>query len=547
MPAPATNTPVTQSNSLVNNLGGTSGFGEAFIDRTDDGSSAKINITSIFGANGINFFGTTYTNIFINNNGNISFTSKLSAFTPTAIGADQAIPVIAPFWADVDTTDNAPTPTAGGNSTGSNLTWYDLDTVKGVLTITWDDVGYFSAQTDKLNAFQLQLINRGNGDFDIVFRYEDINWTTGSFSGGFNGLGGIIARAGFNKGDGINYFELPGSGIQDDVLALEQTVGQQTVGTQETPGVWVFGVRGGVIPGLGTNLDDNLVAPDGVDGFLSGGLGNDILTGGTGNDQLDGGSGIDVLNGGSGNDILTGGTGNDTLIGGSGSDNLDGGEGADILLLGGSGNDTYIVDNKGDKVFETTTTTSNLNAGGIDLVESSVSFRLGLFIENLTLTGTNAINGTGNALNNTIIGNTSANRLVSGGGNDRLNGGAGDDTLVGGIGVDTLIGGTGNDKFVFQTSSSSPAASPDIINGFEIGLDKIDLSEMDANDQATGKQTFSALVSGGTFSGVFANPGDLYFDGVAHILYGNTDSDAAAEFAIKLSGISSLSSTDVIL
>ena len=81
----------------------------------------------------------------------------------------------------------------GGNSTGSNRVYYALDTVNHIFTVTWDDVGYYSAHTDKLDAFQLQLIDEGNGDFDIEFRYEAINWTTGDLSGGNNGLGGTVA------------------------------------------------------------------------------------------------------------------------------------------------------------------------------------------------------------------------------------------------------------------------------------------------------------------------------------------------------------------
>ncbi len=98
------------------------------------------------------------------------------------------------------------------NSTGSDLVYYSLDSVNHVVTITWDDVGYFSQHDNLANAFQLQLIGLGNGDFDIVFRYEAVNWTTGDSSGGSGGLGGTPARAGYSAGDGnpSHYFELPG-------------------------------------------------------------------------------------------------------------------------------------------------------------------------------------------------------------------------------------------------------------------------------------------------------------------------------------------------
>jgi VCBS repeat-containing protein len=231
-------------NALVNGLGGSAGFGEQSLAANDDGSTGAIDITSVFGAQGLNFFGHYYTSIYINNNGNITFNSPTGQFTPSQITAGAGNPIIAPFWADVDTRgSHANTPTPGGNSTGSNLVYWDFDTVNGVFTVTWDDVGFYSGHTNHLNAFQLQLINRGNGDFDIVFRYEDINWTTGQASGGDNdGLGGSIARAGYSAGDGLHYFELPQSGNQAGMLALEATTGNTG-----TTGVDEFQVRNGTV------------------------------------------------------------------------------------------------------------------------------------------------------------------------------------------------------------------------------------------------------------------------------------------------------------
>ena len=139
----------------------------------------------------------------------------------------------------------------------------------------------------------------------------------------------------------------------------------------------------------------------------------------------------DVLTGGRGDDTLTGLAGNDTLNGGEGHDLLDGGLGTDTMQ-GGTDNDTYIVDAAGDAVME------NLNEG-TDTVQSSLTYTLGANVENLTLTGMAAINGTGNGLENSLIGNSA---------NNTLNGGAGNDRLDGGLGNDTMIGGTGNDTYV---------------------------------------------------------------------------------------------------
>ncbi|MDD1422766.1 cadherin domain-containing protein, partial [Dolichospermum sp. ST_sed1] len=152
--------------------------------------------------------------------------------------------------------------------------------------------------------------------------------------------------------------------------------------------------------------------------------------------DLSGFTGTVSFLGTAGNDWVKGGTGNDDLSGGNGNDYLNGGTGAD-LLIGGSGNDTYVVDNVGDIIAE------SLNSG-IDTVESSITWTLKTNLENLTLTGTTAINGTGNNLNNIIIGNT---------GNNTLNGGLGNDTLIGDLGNDTLIGGAGNDSYYVDNTA----------------------------------------------------------------------------------------------
>jgi hypothetical protein len=161
----------------------------------------------------INFFGTTYTNAYVNNNGNLTFRQPQSTFTPYAITAG-SVPIIAPFFADVDT-----------RGAGSGLAQYGAATFGGrpAFCVNWLDVGYYAARTDKLNRFQLLLVDRsdtGAGNFDIVMNYDEILWETGDASGGQSGLGGTSATVGYSAGTGQNsaFFELPGSRINGAFL-----------------------------------------------------------------------------------------------------------------------------------------------------------------------------------------------------------------------------------------------------------------------------------------------------------------------------------------
>ncbi len=327
---------------------------------------------------------------------------------------------------------------------------------------------------------------------------------------------------------------------------------------------------------------------------LWGEAGLDRLEGGVGNDTLDGGIGADTLIGGAGNDTyylgydavdiindnglltdvdtvimpyqmtsytlpvsiekgtiapgtqassLTGNDGANTLTGNDGANTLDGGVGTDTLV-GGSGNDIYVVDVSSDVVTE-----SSLS-GGTDTVQAKASYTLRDNLENLTLTGTSVIDGTGNNGNNTLSGNTANNKLDGGVGNDNLNSGAGVDILIGGLGKDTLAGGLGADKFKFSaaTESGNTAATADIISDFNrVQGDKIDLSGIDANSVTNLNNTFSAPTVGVRFSGTFTAQGQLYFDITAHILYGNNDTDNTADFAIQLTAVSNLGAGDFIL
>src|SRR5579859_6617642 len=155
----------------------------------------------------ISFEGAEYKTLFVNNNGNVSFGQSLSQFTPQAIGS-LGVPIIAPFWADVDTR----------NESSAVTTWGQTE-YQGhkAFCVLWDGVGYFAEHADKLNKFQLLLVERpdlGTGAFDIIFKYGQIQWETGDASGGTGGLAnhtGTPARVGFGLAGGGSE-EIAGSG-----------------------------------------------------------------------------------------------------------------------------------------------------------------------------------------------------------------------------------------------------------------------------------------------------------------------------------------------
>jgi Ca2+-binding RTX toxin-like protein len=272
------------NNTLVNNLGGANGFGEQVLPLADDGLEF-VDLSSIFGGTGLKWGSKNYTGLYVDNNGSLNLDGIWNFYENLPV-KDLHTDIISAFWADTDTRSGALTPTIGGSSLGSNSVYYDIDAANGVFTATWDDVGAYKLHTDAANAFQIQLIKRGNqADFDIVFRYEAINWTTAD---NFEGLPPIVASAGYSDSQEKFTYQLSASSDVNNMLALDEQVGN----TGKT-GVYVFNVRNGVI----SNSNDYFEGGDGAD-TLVGGVGNDTLNGGAGNDTYLFGlsSGTDLIN-----------------------------------------------------------------------------------------------------------------------------------------------------------------------------------------------------------------------------------------------------------
>lgn len=214
---------------------GNAGFDSASLAGNDDSSTGLVNIGFT-----VNFYGLTFNQLYVNNNGNVTFDQALSTYTPFSL-TSTGRQIIAPFFGDVDTR-------------AGNLTRYGSDTVDGrpAFAVNWRDVGYFSVHTDKLNTFQLVMVDRSDiapGDFDFEFNYNRIQWETGDASSGVNGLGGFPARAGFSNGTGAagSFFELAGSAVSGALIDGGPNALISSSLNSPVLGRYLFQVRGGQV------------------------------------------------------------------------------------------------------------------------------------------------------------------------------------------------------------------------------------------------------------------------------------------------------------
>ncbi|MGE0165701.1 MAG: M10 family metallopeptidase C-terminal domain-containing protein, partial [Dongiaceae bacterium] len=380
-----------------------------------------------------------------------------------------------------------------GSFESSDITWWRVDSVfldgdlgaHEVPDETFENpiYGYFNADD---STWQNSLDQGGFGFITIIHELGHGLGLAHPHDGGlepgatrFPGVGGpfTLGSFGLNQGiwttmtynDGWNLvpatadqFGWQGTPMALDIAALQRlyganmafNTGDQTYELPDSNGlgtfwscVWDAGgmdqISAGNIDAACTiNLNDAPLAGPNAGGFVSwvsGIIGGFTIANNVVIENAAGGKGNDTLTGNEADNLLSGGAGNDSLIGDAGGDTLDGGLGID-KMAGGAGDDTYIVDDSKDVVTELAGAGS-----GIDRVQSSASFVLGANVENLELTGTLVIDGTGNTLANALTGNGKANSLSGLAGNDTLSGGAGNDTLSGGAGNDSLAGGADAD------------------------------------------------------------------------------------------------------
>lgn len=543
---------ITGTGQAVSGLGGAAGYGETAIARADE-SVTRLDVSAVFEA-GFTLGGVSYAaqDLFISTDGLISFGAGVGG-VQSSLSAITA-PFFAIFQADVDTR-------LDGEGAESGGIWVDVDPVADCVTITWDQVGFYRRNASLVNTFQLQLFDRGNGGFQVVFRYQDIAWTSGDVQGGFGGLGGLAALIGLRGAASGEALALPASGQETALLALATTLGNSGVA-----GLWVWDfLQPSVITGsaladvlAGTAYDDaqnglagndrllgsagadslnggsgldradygaaeaavwiDLATPAnnlgqargdvyaGIEVFLgsafddtmAGAAGDDTFLGLAGRDLLQGGAGNDRLSGGGGGDLLFGGSGDNRLVGGAGRDRLESAEGRDSLY-GGSGDDTLLAGDGDDQAW---------GEGGADVLQGGAG--------NDSLSGGT---GLGDGAD-TLDGGLGDDRLSGGDGNDLLAGGDGQDVLAGENGADRLFGGAGNDSLSGGRGDDDlrGGGDSDMLQG---GFGNDTLAGGDGSDGILG-EVGQDLLSGGTGA-------DTLDGGIgADTLYGGAGNDILA-------------------
>ena len=389
-----------------------------------------------------------------------------------------------------------------------------VDTIKSYLDVNLADYANIENVTllNPMNGAAAAIMAIGSNDDNLLIGNDSNNLLLGA--GGNDTLDGGLGVDTMNGGLGDDTYivdagdvvqELSGVGSGTDTVLSYVSFSLAALPNVEN--LTLLNARG-------TNVATHINA--------TGNAASNIIIGNSGNNVIDAGAGDDTLDGGQGDDTMIGGQGDDTyvvdsvndlvqenseprfgvdivrsyisfslaalpnvenltllnargtnaptnidakgnaarniIIGNDGNNRIDGGAGADAMA-GGKGNDLYYVDDIGDVITE-------LFGQGIDKVLASVDYSLAVNVENLELTGA-AIRGSGNVMNNSILGNDQNNILSGDAGDDSIDGALGDDVLDGGAGNDTLLGGAGADRLTGGDGDDllDGGAGDDVVDG----------------------------------------------------------------------------------
>ncbi|MDD5160514.1 MAG: cadherin-like domain-containing protein [Sulfuricurvum sp.] len=435
-------------------------------------------------------------------------------------GGNQTTIVAQPVYEPYTTISNSFQTINGKLTYGQTTTLHDTP-------VAYEDTGsghiVGSDLDDSVSSLTYEVIGKpqyGEVILDKEGHYNYISWSSQGVISTTPMLGSGIDQV-FLHADGLLYPETDAFQIK-----VMDSSGAYSIVTVTVPHIGTYRPATPTSSGINKPLYLN----DAIGAHFIGDVGDNVLNGSGGSDLISGGLGNDTLNGNNGNDTILGGVGNDVLNGGGGND----------TMSGGLGNDTYVVNSADDAVIE-------YEGEGFDTVQSSVSYRLGMNLENLTLLdveivslipslkpafpsiplfGVTGINGFGNNLDNTIIGNKDNNILESGAGNDVLDGGAGTDTLKGGTGEDIYIVDTTTDSIVENASEGIDTVQSSVTYTLGANLENLTLTETAAIN-GTGNSSDNILIGNSANNVLTGGAGNDTLDGGTgnDTLMGGTEND----------------------